>query len=100
MVVKVLRGENGISSGFESYEVPITKQDRYTALDILKYIYENLDSSLAFFSHSVCNHGICGRCAMKINGKVKLSCTYLVTENELILEPKNKKVVRDLVTEP
>jgi len=83
---------------YQDYELPISKDDRYTALDVLKYIYDHQDTSLSFFNHSVCNHGICGRCAMKINGKVKLACTYLVEEDELLIEPINQNVVKDLVT--
>jgi succinate dehydrogenase / fumarate reductase, iron-sulfur subunit len=82
---------------FQKYELPITKEERFTVMDILKYIYEQLDTSLSFYSHSVCNHGICGRCAMKINGKVKLACTCLVEEDEITIEPISHNVIKDLV---
>ncbi len=82
---------------YETYELPITKEDRYTVMDILEYIYFNCDTSLSFFNHSACNHGICGRCGLKINGKAGLACTVLVESDELTLEPINSHVVKDLV---
>ena len=48
--------------------------------------------------HSVCNQGICGRCGVRANGKNGLACVTRVWGEELLLEPKNNKVVKDLVT--
>jgi len=100
MLVRILRfnPEADREAIYQEYRVPITPSDRYTVMDVLKYIYDHIDSSLSFFSHSVCNHGICGRCAMKINGKVRLACTYLVEEDIITIEPKNNNVIKDLVT--
>jgi succinate dehydrogenase/fumarate reductase-like Fe-S protein len=83
---------------YQDYELPITREDRYTAMDVLQYVYDFLDTTLSFFSHSVCNHGICGRCTIRINGSTKLACTYLVEEDELTIEPKAGRVIKDLVT--
>ena len=100
MKVKVYRfdPESEQEAYYQDYEVPIKKEDRNTALDVLNYIYNNLDTSISFFNHSACNHGICGRCAMKINGKIKLACTYLVEEDEFTIEPKKINVIKDLVS--
>ena len=77
---------------FQSYEVPFVKDS--SVLDVLNYIYENLDPSLGFYAS--CRRGCCGRCNMKINGKTRLACAELVT-GDLKLEPvKLDKVVRDL----
>jgi succinate dehydrogenase / fumarate reductase iron-sulfur subunit len=81
----------------DKYDLDIKKEDRLTVMDVLKIIYNTKDSSLAFFHHSVCNHGICGRCGVRVNGKTRLACTHLITEDELLLEPKNDNVLRDLV---
>lgn len=84
----------------EEYQVEINSDDT-TVMDILDYIYEKLDSSLAYYRHSTCNQGICGRCALKLNGRTVLSCMERVDSSleSIFLEPKNQKVVRDLVTE-
>lgn len=89
--------ETDQEASYQTYELPITKTDRYTVMDILEYIYNHYDTSLSFFNHSACNHGICGRCGLKINGKPGLACTVLVESDEIKLEPINTHVVKDLV---
>ncbi len=81
---------------YQSFDLDITKEDRFTVMDVLNAIYTSHDSSLSFFSHSVCNHGICGRCSVKVNGKVKLACTFMV-EEDLVIEPRTNRVVKDLI---
>ena len=98
MRVNVFRSDPAVATGgeFESFEVPVGP--RWTAMDLLDYIAENLDSSLAYYRHSACDHGICGRCALKINGKVQLACSFEVSSVErLTIEPARPEVVRDLV---
>lgn len=71
-----------------------------TIQDLLVYISENYDKSLGYYSHSVCNRGICMRCIIRVNGKNTISCTTKVPDvDEIILEPaSNREVIRDLVT--
>ena len=100
MLVKMYRQdpESGKEPAFQEYTVPA--QPDWTAMDVLDYVFQNLDHSIAYFRHSICDHGICARCAMKINGKVALACVTVVGSlEELTLEPRNNRVVRDLVTE-
>jgi len=81
----------------KTYQVPLMEQ--MTVMDALDYIYENLDQTLSYYSHSACNRGLCGRCTMMINGKPKLACRTVV-DGDLTLRPlKNRKVVKDLVVE-
>jgi len=80
---------------FQKYEVPFVKDS--SVLDMLNYIYENLDPSLGFYAS--CRRGACARCNMKINGKARFACAELVT-GDLKLEPiRPEKVVRDLKVE-
>lgn len=100
MQVKIYRQDptSGKKPVFQAYTVPA--QPDWTAMDVLDFIFQNLDNSLAYFRHSICDHGICARCLMKINGKNALACVTVVGElSELTLEPRNNRVVRDLVTE-
>jgi len=90
MIIKVLR-ENGI----QSYEIEINKDK--TIMQALEYITLNQDPSLGYYAHSVCNQGICARCLVKANGKSVYMCLEKVGEEDLLLEPINDKVVRDLV---
>jgi succinate dehydrogenase / fumarate reductase, iron-sulfur subunit len=55
---------------FEEYEVPVVQG--MTVLDGLNYIQEKFDGNLAY--RSSCREGVCGSCAMHINGKYRLAC--------------------------
>lgn len=84
------------------FDVPVAPQKKMTVMDILDYTSENLDSSLSYYKHSVCNHGICGRCSLDINGKTRLACLIVANDyDELVLSPaKGRKIIKDLVTKP
>lgn len=84
---------------FDLFDVPALPH--WTVMDVLDYIGENNDSTIAYFKHGACDHGICGRCALRVNGKVKLACSTEVSEEkELELTPVNEHVLRDLVVSP
>ncbi|MDR2210549.1 MAG: hypothetical protein LBO65_03660 [Spirochaetaceae bacterium] len=84
----------------QSYDVP-DNDGTITVMQALDYIHERLDHTLAYYRHSACCQGICGRCVVKVNGKSALACTEKVEPGveRLLLEPAGKKIVRDLVTE-
>lgn len=66
-----------------------------TVLDILNYIYEEVDSSLSY-SYS-CRNGYCGICAVTVDGTPVLSCKKLASP-KMIIEPlKSIRVIKDLV---
>jgi len=97
--VKIARFDPAVDSSphYQTYEVPMAP--RMTAMDILDYIYENLDPSLAYHSHTSCHRRICARCNVTINKKVGLSCHTEVT-GDITIEPLPRfKVIRDLVVE-
>ncbi|MGI6623680.1 MAG: 2Fe-2S iron-sulfur cluster-binding protein [Acetivibrionales bacterium] len=84
----------------DCFEVPVTNDRRMTVMDLLDYISLNLDGSLSYYKHSACNHGICGRCSLQVNGKTRLACLTVVNDYDtLTLSPANgRKVIKDLVT--
>ena len=84
---------------FKNYEVPL--ETGMSALNVLDYIYQNLDSSIAYYDHASCSLGICARCTGKVNSKPGLLCQIPVNDQEeLILEPfKKDSVIKDLVIE-
>ena len=55
-------------------------------MDVLDYIYQNLDSTLAYYDHAGCALGICARCTGRINGKAGLFCQVPVS-GDVTLEP-------------
>jgi succinate dehydrogenase/fumarate reductase-like Fe-S protein len=60
------------SPHYQTYEVPF--EPRMTVMDALDYIYENLDPSLAYHSHTSCHRRVCTRCNVRVNSKAGLSC--------------------------
>jgi succinate dehydrogenase/fumarate reductase iron-sulfur protein len=95
--VKVFRFDPSVGHEpfYNTYEVPLNS--RMSVLDILDYIYENLDGSLAYYNHSACHSGICGRCMLIVNGKASLACQTMVTTNITVEPPQKFKIIRDLV---
>lgn len=69
-------------------------------LDGLIKIKDTMDGSLTY--RSSCTHGMCGSCAMKINGRNALACQSLVKDipEVITLEPLQAfPVIKDLVVE-
>jgi succinate dehydrogenase (ubiquinone) iron-sulfur subunit len=64
-------------------------------LDALVHIKSNKDPTLGF--RRSCREGICGSCAMNINGKNGLACLTPVQANMTIYPLPHMKIVRDLI---
>ncbi len=98
VLVRILRTDNG-KSWWAEYKVPFF--EGMTVLDALNYIRERLDNTLAFRSH--CRMGVCGSCAVVINGKPRLACnTQIARLGTDVVELKplyNFPVIRDLVVD-
>ena len=89
-------------SNYQTFKVKI--DNRMTVLDALEKIKHEQDASLTF--RRSCRSGICGSCAMRINGLAKLACkTKARTEadrhGEVLVEPMLNMlpVIRDLVVD-
>lgn len=85
---------------FDTYMVPPFKKG-LTVLEALFHIQEKLDGSLAF--RSSCREGVCGSCAMHINGTYRLACETQVGDlrgDTVTVQPLGHlKVLRDLVVD-
>jgi len=79
---------------FEEFEY--TKENA-TLLEVLEFIKEDLDNSLSFSSG--CRSGICGSCAIRVNGKETLACGHKVQDSDTIEPLKHLKIIRDLVVD-
>ncbi|WP_102050545.1 2Fe-2S iron-sulfur cluster-binding protein [Pygmaiobacter massiliensis] len=99
MTAKIYRFDPTIDKQphYDAFELDIKAEDCMTVMDLLTYIADNLDGSLSFFSHSACQHGICGRCGVKCNGKPGLACETVLTGEDVTIEPIKADVVKDLV---
>ena len=80
---------------YQTYEVPLVQG--MSVLDLLDYVYENIDSTLAYYDHAACRHGICAGCNLIIDGKSSLACQTLVLGDITLETPKKFEVIRDLV---
>ncbi len=80
----------------QSYLVPVA--EGMSVLGALDYIYETLDSTLAYYDHAACAQGICKICMSKINGEPALLCQTQLVEDMIVAPLDKYVVVRDLVT--
>jgi fumarate reductase iron-sulfur subunit len=98
LAVSVWRG--GAAGAFASYEVP--RLESQTVLDVVTYIQRRLDPSLAY--RFACRVGMCGSCAMTVNGVARWTCrthvSRVAADGRLEIAPlANLPIVRDLVTD-
>jgi succinate dehydrogenase iron-sulfur subunit len=98
MKVSIWRG--GALGAFQSYEVP--RHSSQTVLDVVTYIQRALDPTLAY--RYACRVGMCGSCAMSVNGVPRWTCRThvdrVVQKDSLTIGPlKNLPVIRDLVSD-
>jgi|TARA_B100000959_G_scaffold35608_1_gene34050 succinate dehydrogenase / fumarate reductase iron-sulfur subunit len=81
----------------DTYEVDIDNCGS-KVLDILNKIKNEIDSSLTY--RRSCAHGVCGSCAMNVDGVNTLSCTksYDEIDGEINIYPlPHLKVIKDLI---
>ena len=96
ITARVWRGD---SSGgrYEQYEVPA--KDSQTVLDVVTWIQRKIDPNLTYrFS---CRVGMCGSCAMTVNGKPRWTCRThvekVLEDGVITIDPlRNLPVVKDL----
>ena len=85
---------------FERYDVP--RRASQTVLDVVTHVQRHLDPSLAY--RYACRVGMCGSCAMTVNGKARWTCRTHVDAvaggATLEIAPlRHLPVVRDLVVD-
>ena len=97
--VAVWRGR--AEGGFSHYQVP--RQASQTVLDVVTHIQRRLEPTLAY--RFACRVGMCGSCAMTVNGRARWTCRTHVAQvadarGRLEIAPlANLPVVKDLVTD-
>jgi fumarate reductase iron-sulfur subunit len=98
--LKVSVWKGGAEGGFREFDVP--RHPSQTVLDVVTYIQRTLDPTLAY--RYACRVGMCGSCAMTVNGVARWTCRTHIDEvargDRLEIGPlKNLPVIRDLVTD-
>ncbi|MEQ8824878.1 MAG: 2Fe-2S iron-sulfur cluster-binding protein [Filomicrobium sp.] len=97
--VKVWRGTQD-AGAFRDYEVPA--QESQTVLDVVTWIQHHAEPTLTY--RFACRVGMCGSCAMTVNGIPRWTCRThvkkVLTEGSLEIAPlRNLPVIKDLATD-
>lgn len=90
--IKRFSNNKAAENKVESYEV--------YQKNLLKAFFEiktNIDSTLTF--RCGCKSGVCGSCAIRVNGVEKLACKTKVKDGDLIEAIKNSDIIKDLVVD-
>jgi fumarate reductase iron-sulfur subunit len=98
--LKVSVWKGAAEGAFQEFDVP--RQPSQTVLDVVTYIQRTLDPALAY--RYACRVGMCGSCAMTVNGTPRWTCRTHVDKvaagGRLQIAPlRNLPVIRDLVTD-
>ena len=95
--IKVSVWRGAAEGEYEHFEVP--RQASQTVLDVITYIQRNIDPTLSY--RFACRVGVCGSCAMTVNGKPRWTCRTHVdkvaVDGTIEVAPlRNLEVVKDL----
>ena len=91
----------GAQSGrYETYRVP--QRQSQTVLDVVTFVQRHIDPTLSY--RFACRVGVCGSCAMTVNGKPRWTCrthvAQVTPDDKLEIGPlAHLPIVRDLVTD-
>ncbi|MGA2893952.1 MAG: 2Fe-2S iron-sulfur cluster-binding protein [Xanthobacteraceae bacterium] len=99
--VSLWRG--GREGRFETYTVP--RRQSQTVLDVVSFVQRHIDPTLSY--RFACRVGVCGSCAMTVNGKPRWTCRTHVSKvvakpvgGRLEIGPlENLPVIKDLTTD-
>lgn len=97
--LRIFRGK-GNGGYYQDFEIDVDGES--SILDCLELIRFSMDNTLVY--NRSCHHGVCGACAMMINGRERLACITKVKDvNEggvITIEPLNNfKVIKDLLVD-
>ncbi|MEN8682942.1 2Fe-2S iron-sulfur cluster-binding protein [Marivita sp.] len=100
MTVTVQRGGPDAPMRPQTFEVPA--YDNQTVLDVVSWIQQNADPTLTY--RFACRVGMCGSCAMMVNGVPRWTCRTHVSKvldgNAIEVGPlRNLPVIKDLAAD-
>ncbi len=85
---------------YQTYSVPL--RENQTVLDVVTFVQRHLDPTLSY--RFACRVGVCGSCAMTVNGRPRWTCRTHVSSvadgGRLEIGPlENLPVIKDLATD-
>jgi succinate dehydrogenase iron-sulfur subunit len=98
--LQALLWRGGADGKYVTYDVPLHQNQ--TVLDIVTWVQRNLDSTLAY--RFACRVGMCGSCAMTVNGRPRWTCrthvSKVIANGRLTIGPlENLPVIKDLAAD-
>jgi hypothetical protein len=98
LTVSLWRGAH--QGRYETYSVPL--RENQTVLDVVTFVQRHLDPTLSY--RFACRVGVCGSCAMTVNGRPRWTCRTHVSSvakrGRLDIGPlENLPIIKDLVTD-
>ena len=98
LTVSLWRG--GEDGRYQNYQVPL--RENQTVLDVVTWVQRNLEPSLAY--RFACRVGMCGSCAMTVNGRPRWTCRTHVSrvadDGRLEIGPlENLPLIKDLAAD-
>jgi fumarate reductase iron-sulfur subunit len=78
----------------QTYNVEL---ENVTLLTVLNHIKTKIDPTLTY-AHS-CRSGVCGSCAVRVNGREVLMCEYKPLSGDCVEPIRNARIIRDLVVD-
>ena len=98
LTVSLWRG--GEKGRYETYKVPL--RENQTVLDVVTFVQRHLDPTLSY--RFACRVGMCGSCAMTVNGRPRWTCrthvSRVAARGQLEIGPlENLPVIKDLTTD-
>src|SRR5262245_38018391 len=98
LTVSLWRG--GADGRYVDYAVPMCENQ--TVLDVVTWVQRNADATLSY--RFACRVGMCGSCAMTVNGHPRWTCrthvSKVVKRGKLTIGPlRNLPVIKDLAAD-
>lgn len=99
--VEIWRGASHTDGHYVRYQVP--QRESQTVLDVVTWVQRKLEPTLSY--RFACRVGMCGSCAMTVNGRPRWTCRshvgkMMATDNKLRIGPlRNLPVIKDLVVD-
>jgi fumarate reductase iron-sulfur subunit len=99
-IIKVSIWRGGAEGRYQAYEVPLRQNQ--TVLDVVTFVQRHLDPTLSY--RFACRVGMCGSCAMTVNGRPRWTCRTHVTKvtkrGRIEIGPlENLPLIKDLATD-
>jgi len=98
--IKVAIWRGGADGRYQRYEVPLRQNQ--TVLDVVTFVQRHLDPTLSY--RFACRVGMCGSCAMTVNGRPRWTCrthvSKVIRRGRIAIGPlENLPVIKDLATD-